>query len=258
MTRISARPRKRLFRSGHAYADIEAILSTLPMKGACLDLPAGSGVNVEGIRNAGFEPVAADLYPEYAAKKGVKAVKADFNELLPFGDGEFAAVLHSEGIEHCPCQLQLLKEFWRVLKPGGSLLITTPNVLNFRSRLSYLLNGHYSFARAPITDTAQIWDSSEDGRVYIGHVFCVTYFALRFMLRLIGFDALQVTTAKYSPSACLMAPFLWLPVRLATGRLLKKSCGKKNPALYAEMLSHAMSADVLLGKKLILLARKPE
>ena len=253
-----SKSKSHIYRSGHAYHDIELILKSLSVKGKCLDFPAGKGVNVGGIRRAGFLPVAADLFPEYASRKGIQAVKADFNEKLPFEDSEFQVVLHSEGIEHCSCQLQLLKEFWRVLKPGGNLLITTPNILNLRARLSFLLNGHYSFARGPILESAQIWDASEDGRVYIGHVFCVNYFSLRFMLRLIGFTNIKVFTAKYSFSSCMMAPFFWMPVYLATRRMLKKEVAGGGLSVGREILTHVTSKDLLFGKKLIVLISKPE
>jgi SAM-dependent methyltransferase len=245
--------KSRIFRSGHAYHDIELILKSISTKGKCLDFPAGKGVNIDGIRRAGFEPIAADLYPEYFSHKGIQAVKADFNEKLPFEDSEFQVVLHSEGIEHCPCQLQLLKEFWRVLKPGGNLLITTPNILNLRARLSFLLNGHYSFARLPIAEGSQIWDASEDGRVYIGHVFCVNYFSLRLMLRLSGFTNIKVHTAKFSLSACMMAPFFWLPICLATRRLFKKKFSERGLSKAKEILTHLTSKELLFGKKLIVL-----
>jgi len=254
---MGSKNKSRIFRSGHAYHDIETILQSLSAKGKCLDFPAGKGVNIDGIRRAGFEPVAADLFPEYASCKGIQAIKADFNKRLPFEDSEFQVVLHSEGIEHCPCQLQLLKEFWRVLKPGGYLLITTPNILNLRARLSSLLNGHYSFARGPILEGSQVRDESEDGSVYIGHVFCVNYFSLRFMLRLIGFTNISVHTAKYSSSACLLAPLLWLPVFLATRRLFQKEVEGDKKSTCREILTHVTSKDLLFGKKLIVLVSKP-
>jgi len=244
---------RRLFRSGHAYADIAALLSEVEPKGRCLDLPAGTGVNIEGIRAAGFEPVAADLFPEESAKKGVECSKVDFTELLPFDDASFAAVLCSEGIEHCPKQLQLIREFARVLEPGGTLMITTPNILNLRARLAFLVNGHASFARDPVSEVTQLRGRSEDGGLYIGHVYLVSYFALRFMLKVAGFDRIQVATAKYSLSAVCLAPLLWLPARVATAVLLRKM---KRRDVAHEIVSHVLSPDVLYGKKLILTARK--
>lgn len=248
--------RRRLFRSCYAHADIADLLAEIEPKGLCLDLPAGAGVNIEGIQRAGFEPIAADLYPERAAEKGVQVARADFHEPLPFEDGKFAAVLCSEGIEHCAMQFQLIREFARVLNPGGTLMVTTPNILNFRARLAFMLTGHKSFAGTPICEATQVWGKSDDGRLYIGHVFLASYFTLRYMMKMAGFDRIRVATAKYSPSAVLMAPFLWLPVRLATARLMGKARKRGPPEVADEVARHAMSADLLFGKKLIMLGTK--
>ncbi|HUT34293.1 MAG TPA: class I SAM-dependent methyltransferase [Planctomycetota bacterium] len=250
------RRRPKVLRTGHAYEDIAALLADVKPKGRCLDLPAGTGVNIDGIRRAGFEPVAADLFPEKAAGKGAECVRVDFTQPLPFADGSFAAVLCSEGIEHSPNQLQLVREFARVLRPGGALLITTPNVLNLRARLTYLLTGHPATACLPISEASHVRAVSPQGGIYIHHVFLISYFALRFLLKLAGFGEIRVTTAKYSPTAIALAPVLWLPVRLATGRLVARLRRAGHPDIAAELISHVMSADMLLGKKLILLARK--
>ena len=248
---------RRFFRTGHAYADIAALLAEVEPKGLCLDFPSGTGVNLAGIRSAGFSPIVADLFPEDAADEQTPGVTADFIQPLPFADESFAAVLCSEGIEHCSRQLDLIREFARVLKPGGTLIVTTPNILNLRARLSFLFNGHSSFSRTPVTEVTQVRRESDGDGVYIGHAFLINYFQLRFMLKLAGFDGIGVSTAKYSMSAALLAPALWLPVRLGTARLLKRFAAKEDPGVCAEIVSHATSADLLFGKKLIMIARKP-
>ena len=46
---------------------------------------------------------------------------------VPFGDAQFDAVFAGEVIEHVTDVRQTLREWWRVLKPGGVAIITTPN-----------------------------------------------------------------------------------------------------------------------------------
>ena len=46
---------------------------------------------------------------------------------LPFLDGSFAAVINSEVIEHVPDSPEILREMWRVLRPGGVLVLGTPD-----------------------------------------------------------------------------------------------------------------------------------
>jgi len=247
--------RRRFFRSGHAHEDIADLLAALEPKGRCLDLPAGRGVNIEGIRRAGFVPVAGDLYPELIPHEDVEKSRIDFTKPLPFGDGAFAAILCSEGIEHCPDHLALLREFRRVLEPGGTLILTTPNVLSLRCRLHSMLTGHYSPSRSMLTERTGVTGRTS-GKTCFGHVFLPSYLTLRVLLRSLGFDGLRVTTAKYSASAILLAPLLWLPVRLATAWKFRTRRMRRHPDIIREMTSHLMSADLLFGKKLILLAEK--
>jgi len=46
---------------------------------------------------------------------------------VPFRDGSFSAVINSEVIEHVPDSPGILKEMWRVIKPGGLLILGTPD-----------------------------------------------------------------------------------------------------------------------------------
>ncbi len=242
--------RPRFFRRANAYDDIRVLLQQVERKGLCLDLPAGRGVNLDGIVRAGFKPVEADLFPKKTQARGYPCLKINFLGPMPFADGSLAAILCSEGIEHHSSQTEFLKECARVLAPGGSLLITTPNILNLRARLAYLFNGQFSFRRKPLSEVTQLWQGK-----YLGHVHLVDYFRLRFMLWQAGFKLREVTTAKFSLFAMCIAPFLYVPVRLATGRVFRRTHGN-NPEACGEILRDALSADLLLGKKLIVLAEK--
>jgi 2-polyprenyl-3-methyl-5-hydroxy-6-metoxy-1,4-benzoquinol methylase len=55
-----------------------------------------------------------------------------FDEPLPFVDGEFELVLCAETIEHVRDVQLFLSEVRRVLRPGGGLALTTPEVSRWR------------------------------------------------------------------------------------------------------------------------------
>ena len=48
---------------------------------------------------------------------------------LPFDDNEFDAVLCFETVEHFPRPEELVTELGRVIRPGGIMILSTPNVL---------------------------------------------------------------------------------------------------------------------------------
>src|SRR6185503_7546174 len=108
-------------------------------RGRVLDIPAGFGREAAHLGELGFETVLFDLFPRPSEKNPQTWVRGDATKNLPFANDRFDYVLTREGIEHFENQALFLKECARVLKPRGTLLLTTPNITNIRSRVSYLL-----------------------------------------------------------------------------------------------------------------------
>ena len=69
-------------------------------------------------------------------------VQVDMEKCLPFEDQAFDAAICCEGIEHVLSPFQLFSELSRVLKVGGVLIITTPNIQNLYSRVQFLYTGY--------------------------------------------------------------------------------------------------------------------
>jgi SAM-dependent methyltransferase len=103
-----------------------------------LDIPAGNGLLGDRLRALGYDVVQADINDERS-----EFIYANMERELPFADDSFDVVLCLEGIEHVTTQQQLLKELVRVTRPGGWIVISTPNISNFYSRLTFLFTGHF-------------------------------------------------------------------------------------------------------------------
>ena len=87
-----------------------------------LDIGCRDGYWSERLKSRGFEVQALDLDPTYT-----KAIKYDVENGLPFGSQSFDLVWCTEVIEHLYKPKYLLNEIERVLKPGGMVILTTPN-----------------------------------------------------------------------------------------------------------------------------------
>jgi 2-polyprenyl-3-methyl-5-hydroxy-6-metoxy-1,4-benzoquinol methylase len=74
-----------------------------------------------------------------AKEKGAKAVVGDFSKRLPFKSSLFDAVFAGEVIEHLVDTDLFIKEINRVLKLGGKLILTTPNLTSLENRIRILL-----------------------------------------------------------------------------------------------------------------------
>jgi len=109
--------------------------------GKILDFPAGTAWLRDALGSQGWEYHAADLFtlpdlPNFRT--------ANLNERFPYGEGEFDYVACLEGIEHAENYHHVLRECHRVLKPGGTLLLSTPNPLNLKSRRRYYYRGTFN------------------------------------------------------------------------------------------------------------------
>lgn len=117
-----------------------ALVSTLP-RGAVLDAGSGSGEMGDALREKGFRVVSLDLY-DAGAKSG-RFVLSDMNANLPFKDAAFDYVLCSESLQYIENHSALFREFCRVVKKSGSVIISMPNVLSAASRFYFFRRGYF-------------------------------------------------------------------------------------------------------------------
>ncbi|MGN6257813.1 MAG: class I SAM-dependent methyltransferase [Solirubrobacterales bacterium] len=104
--------------------------------GRLLDVGCGTGdlAAIFGRRGwsvAGIEPSAAAA--EHARAIGVEAVTGTLAD-VPWGDGEFDAILFNHSLEHIDEPARALAEAARLLRPGGLLAIAVPNFGSWHRR----------------------------------------------------------------------------------------------------------------------------
>ncbi len=150
----------------------------------------------------------------------------------------------------------------RVLKPGGVLIVTTPNVLHLEGRLTRMLTGHPYRNRSIAVHTAAYWGGEEPrepgaAATYFGHVFLIDAFQLRFYLIHVGLEVVEVDTTRYSWKSLLLAPLLFPSVWWATRGILARKRSRVPPDLQRELRRLILSPALLFGRKLIMVARKP-
>ena len=106
-------------------------LTHVPRGGRVLDAGCGRSLFTEIRPDWPFAVTAADVDLDLIASRkaefpGVRWLVADAHP-LPFGSGVFDALFAGELIEHLPDPEPGMAEFRRVLKRGGTLILTTPN-----------------------------------------------------------------------------------------------------------------------------------
>ena len=70
-----------------------------------------------------------------------RILRFDLEKDIPLKDESFDVVLLVEVVEHIDRQIGLLNEVYRLLKSGGLVIITTPNILSWYSRIYFAFVG---------------------------------------------------------------------------------------------------------------------
>jgi SAM-dependent methyltransferase len=226
-----------------------------------LDFPAGNGITSRILKEIGANPIPMDLFPEYFEIEGMECTRANIREGLPVINKSVDALICQEGIEHFSDQFGALKEFNRVLKPGGLLLITTPNYSNLHARVSYLLNESERFnSIQPPNELDSIWmaDQKITDEVYFGHIFLIGIQKLRVLAKLSGFSIKKYHFTRIKSTSLFLFPFFYPFILLTSWLAYRKHLRKKSDfddatkkKVYGEIYHLAINPKILIGGNLM-------
>ena len=231
-----------------------------------IDFPTGSGITSQILKSVGAHTMPFDLFPEFFEVEGVVCQKADIHEGIPTDNHTADYLICQEGIEHFSDQIQAFREFNRVLKPGGELIITTPNYGNLRSRLSYFLGESERYnTLMPPNELDSIWFSGDDDSsdFYLGHIFLIGIQKLRVIARLSGFEIIDIQFTRARPTSTLLLPFFYPLIYLSNLINYRKNLRKKNginreikEKVYGEIFRLGINIKLLVDSHLFVCFRK--
>ncbi len=107
-----------------------------------LDAGAGYGAMSLRLHKAGYRVEACDLDTSDWRVPEVPVRQLDFNKELPGLEPTYDAIIAVEVIEHLENPRKFLRDCKRMLRQGGRLIFSTPNVLNIDSRRIFVTTGH--------------------------------------------------------------------------------------------------------------------
>jgi ubiquinone/menaquinone biosynthesis C-methylase UbiE len=203
-------------------------------RGKVLDVPTGTGILADRLRKKGFDVSCCDINPLYFSVPDLKIEIGDLNQSLPYSSDTFDYLICLDGIEHTENPSNAIREFQRVLKKGGKILLSTPNFLNIERRLRFLFTG--TFSKIPSHEVIKnIWN----GDITMAHLSPLGYPLLKFIMEWQGFHILQVEKDRIKPRMKWLLPMVWI-IRFY-GRFFSKEKRK----LYR--LDETLSNEIIMG-----------
>lgn len=217
-----------------------------------IDLSAGSGYIINEFLKAGADVELYDLFPQQNTHCPVICNYIDLQKPFGIAPGTADIAILGETIEHLPNQFFFFQEAAKILKPGGKLILTTPNSSSLRSRLSQFLmeSEHYSTPAPNETDAYTKWPGSSDG--YFSKLFISGILRLRTLAALNGLKIKKVYKSKGSSTSYLLLIFYPILYYFSWKNFKKQTrSDPRNVAVYKEILSLNTSVSLLTSKHLI-------
>lgn len=118
-------------------------------RGKLLEVAAGGGFLAADLAKKGFEVTGSDFVNQWQCPE-IPFVAVDLDEALPFEDQAFDAVMFTEAIGYIENPCATIREFERILTPGGMVVITMPNVFALQTRFKFLMSGTYRWFPHPV------------------------------------------------------------------------------------------------------------
>lgn len=223
----------------------DAVLSLLraePDVHRVLDIPCGRGAFSERLRELGYRVHSADVCTDGVVGE---VAQANMNERLAFADGELDAVVSIEGIEHIERPYDFVAECARVVRPGGIVVITTPNVSSLRSRWRWFTTGFHHGRKTPLNEL----DVNP-----MHHINMIEFHRMRYMMHRVGLSITAIATNRIKPVAWLYAPFVpiaWLMTRLVFRQEIRD---EQHRAIAEDVRRQMFGKAVLFGETMIVKA----
>ena len=219
-----------------------------------LDIGSGQGDLIALMRHE-FQSNshACDYTDELMALDDVRVDVANLNtQPLPYPDARFQVVTCTEVIEHLENPRELIRQIHRVLQPNGQVVITTPNVLNLKSRIRYLFFGFFNLFGPLHFKESRLYSSG-------GHITPISAFYLVHALVDAGFSDIRLSIDK--PQSTSRFWRFWLnPLIQLVAKGIRRTEVRRYHTIDDNNLPWVLwmnSADAMLGRTVVVSACKP-
>lgn len=217
---------KPFFGSSHWWAG--NCIAALPRTGKVLDIGPGSGAIGRLLREQGFKEIYA-VEPDEATRSTVAGIYTAISGTIdPFRSARFGLILLLDVLEHMADPESFFDLMVDLLEPGGTVLVSVPNIAHWSVRLP-LLCGRFEYTSRGILDRTHL-----------------QFFTVNRVKQLMSRAALdfEEMNASISPAELVLPPALYENPIFTVGSKLRHLAARALPGLCAyQILARAVRRE---------------
>jgi ubiquinone/menaquinone biosynthesis C-methylase UbiE len=231
--------------SKNTHSVIASLLAETKSK-RVLDIPSGAGSFTQRLLEQQVEVHSGDIENILQVKNPNFRI-SDMNQPLPYDPEFFDAVVCIDGIEHLERPFDFIRESNRILKRGGTVLISTPNINAIRSRWRWFWSSHHNKGKVPL---------NENKPTPLHHINLMSYQRLRYILHTSGFKIERVVTNRVKGISWVYAIFVPFAYVFTSWVFNKEEKDPQQRAVNREIKRELFRVPLLFGETMIIKAVK--
>ncbi len=106
-----------------------------------LDAACGRSQICQVLNYYGHDAIGIDINNYFSADKSIKFIQSDLNTSFPFTNNSFDIVINSTALHYLKSSEHFFKETKRVLKHGGKIIFSRPNISSLANRYNFIKTG---------------------------------------------------------------------------------------------------------------------
>lgn len=189
----------------------DLLANTPAQEKTLLDVSCKEGDVLRALASRGFTLRGTNFEPEGPSIDSIPVdYGVDLRRPLSYADASFDVVLLVEVIEHLENHRIAIGELARILKPGGVLILTMPNIMRLNSRMHFLFSGYHKTKRRFIPFVTPL------DQAHRFHNYPIDLPILYYLCKQSGLEVEHVGNSKVKPYSRLLYVLFGLPVHLYT------------------------------------------
>ena len=223
-----------------------------------LDVSCGDGALIEALDEDGCRVEGSHYREDDYIFRNPRPILAtalihrgvDLTKPLPMASAAYDVAIATEVVEHLPSHVRLVAEMSRILKPGGRLVLSTPNTHRLLSRFQFAFTGQHELRSARLGWHVPAAD------LYATHFNPVYFPVLHTLLHQQGLHIERMLFTRCTAKAWLLLPLY--PIVCAATALEARHALKRSRAGGRDLLRWMLHPRGLFSNELLIVAAKAE